>query len=184
MSNTAAVNERPQVAAGMRVEVIRGTRVSATDESQGYLDYSDYCAGAVPVGTRGTIYRLEPDPLHPDSRLFGIRFDGIEPRPDWHFGIGDGPLPAHLALVWEEITDADLAAIPDGWQECTEAHFYDMLGAVPPEIMFKGGFLVGEPMNSCPITGNERFEAFRHHGEGYQKYYRPLTVEEFKERVA
>lgn len=77
---------------------------------------------------------------------------------------------------------------PVVWTECTEEHFNESLEVLPPAIMTKHGFMVGEPWDHHALTGQPRFAAYRqivNKGDGWceRRYYnasRPMTIAEFK----
>ena len=82
------------------------------------------------------------------------------------------------------------------WTPTTEARYDEMLCILPPAIMERGGFLVGEPATHrvCSVTGHVRpaFAAFVSMGADVfeQKMYgwrheffeasEPLTIPEFR----
>jgi hypothetical protein len=65
------------------------------------------------------------------------------------------------------------------WIETTEDDYWDMLGVLPPERRRNGWFLVGEPVDSDPVTGNERFQAYRQTGVTFERSERAITIDEF-----
>ena len=69
------------------------------------------------------------------------------------------------------------------WKETTEERFWEMLGVLPPAIMLKGAFLVGEPYDHNDI-GYPRFQGFRQEGEKFFESSRPITHAEFKKEIA
>lgn len=69
------------------------------------------------------------------------------------------------------------------WQASTEERYDNMLECLPPEMMLRGGFLVGEPSDHDAGTGQPRFEAFRVYGGAYLQGSRPMTRAEFKKEM-
>jgi hypothetical protein len=69
---------------------------------------------------------------------------------------------------------------PITWTETTRERFDEMLGCVPPAIMARGGFLVGEASDHHATTGRPRYAAFVKVGEHYFEASRPMTVAEFR----
>ena len=65
------------------------------------------------------------------------------------------------------------------WIETTEDDYWDMLGVLPPERHHNRWFLVGEPVDSDPVTGNERFQAYRQKGTTFERSERAMTIDEF-----
>lgn len=62
-------------------------------------------------------------------------------------------------------------------QLTTEDHYYDMLGAVPPEAYgSRGAFLLGEPMGLTP-RGRQTWQAYWREGDAY--YTQLMIREEF-----
>lgn len=75
---------------------------------------------------------------------------------------------------------------PITWdEEVTEERFYDMLECLPPAAGTKGWreFLVGEPFDHDALSGEPRFDGFRHIGGRYFASSRPMTVTEFRAEV-
>lgn len=74
--------------------------------------------------------------------------------------------------------------MPDfGFKPVAKDRYEYMLCVLPPERMSSNGFLVGEPYDACPKTGEDRFAAFfRDRGKFYEST-RPLTVREFEMAV-
>jgi hypothetical protein len=70
------------------------------------------------------------------------------------------------------------------WTETTEERFDEMLGCLPPAIMYRGGFLVGEPFDHRVCTIGKAyaptFTAFTKVGDRYFEAVECLTVAEFK----
>lgn len=78
-------------------------------------------------------------------------------------------------LEWSELWDA-MKADPAKWQPTTENMYHEMLGALPPQDMCPGAFLVGEPSNH----NNEGFPiytCFKKAGKNYEA--RDMTQQEF-----
>lgn len=69
---------------------------------------------------------------------------------------------------------------PATWTETTAERFEEMLGCVPPALMARGGFLVGEPWDHHATSGLPRFAAFVQVGERYFEASRPMTRPEFR----
>ncbi len=76
------------------------------------------------------------------------------------------------------------------WVEVTEERYDYMLCVLPPEIMLKGGFLVGEPTSHrrCKMTNcfKPTFDGFKRVGsydDADCKFFatsEPVTISEFK----
>lgn len=79
-------------------------------------------------------------------------------------------------LVWADLWAA-MDADPDRWQTTTAEMFYEMLGAVPPEAMGGGAFLVGDPA-SHNASGEAVYACFREVGGEYEARY--MTRREFR----
>jgi hypothetical protein len=70
---------------------------------------------------------------------------------------------------------------PIEWQPTTKERYWEMLEVLPPAIMLRGGFLVGEPWDHHAINGKPRFQAYiARYGEFFVAS-RPMTIAEFKE---
>lgn len=77
------------------------------------------------------------------------------------------------------------------WKPCTEADYWYGLECLPPALMKRGAFLVGEPYNfrTCGVSGKgaETFTAFAAALDGGKEVYfkadQPLTKLEFLEQV-
>jgi hypothetical protein len=69
---------------------------------------------------------------------------------------------------------------PLEWIETTEERFYEMLEVLPPAVMARGGFLVGEPWDHHALTGRPRYAAFVELGGRWFESTRPVTVAEFR----
>jgi hypothetical protein len=69
------------------------------------------------------------------------------------------------------------------WLEVSEEYYDEMLGVVPPAIMEKDGFLVGEPTTHrvCAVTKGVRatYAAFRERGGKFFEHD-PMTVPEYR----
>lgn len=65
------------------------------------------------------------------------------------------------------------------WIETTEDDYWEMLGVLPPERHHNGWFLVGEPADLDPITGGERFQAYRRTNSTFERSERAITIDEF-----
>jgi hypothetical protein len=77
------------------------------------------------------------------------------------------------AMEWDELwADMEAKYGTDQWSETTEAMYQHQLGAVPPELYIRGGFLVGEAANHTR-SGEPIFAAFRRKdtGDGYEAKY-------------
>jgi len=68
------------------------------------------------------------------------------------------------------------------WFEVSEKRFDDMLGALPPQVMRGGGFLLGEA-SDFNSHGELTYLAFRQRGEIFEQATRPLTLAEFDAAV-
>jgi hypothetical protein len=55
-----------------------------------------------------------------------------------------------------------------------------MLEVLPPAVMARGGFLVGEPWDHHALTGRPRYAAFVELGGRWFESTRPVTVAEFR----
>ena len=77
-------------------------------------------------------------------------------------------------LEWDALWSA-MRPEPHRWIDTTASMFDDMLGAVPPQDMAAGGFLVGEPNHSTP-QGEDVYACFVSRG-GFQARY--MTQREF-----
>lgn len=74
---------------------------------------------------------------------------------------------------------------PITWEPTTRRKYLDMLGVLPPIGHFEnnvaGGFLVSEPADHHALTGQARYQAFKHEGSRYFFASRPLSRAEWKE---
>lgn len=70
------------------------------------------------------------------------------------------------------------------WKPCSAERFNEMLNILPPRLMERGGFLVGEPWchRLCRYSGQERaaFAAFVKIGEDHFEAIEPVTAGEFR----
>lgn len=93
-----------EVQEGLRVKVAKGDlqRDNWGSPTGRYVFNIRWIAGAVPVGSVGTIVRkrLFADD-HPNNQtMFSIEFDEIKPeRAGFRFGLSAGPLPDWLEVV-------------------------------------------------------------------------------------
>lgn len=69
---------------------------------------------------------------------------------------------------------------PITWSEVTEDRYMEMLEVLPPAIMTRAGFLVGEPWDHHATTGQPRYAAFMAKMGKYYEASRPMTIKEFK----
>jgi hypothetical protein len=65
------------------------------------------------------------------------------------------------------------------WTETTESRFDEMLGVVPPAIMWGNGFLVGEAFDH-DRAGRPRYAAFIQVRGTFYESAHPMTVADFK----
>ena len=70
---------------------------------------------------------------------------------------------------------------PITWDKVPETQFDEMLNVLPPALMLKGGFLVGEPWDHDAVSGAARYQAFRVRGGAYYVASRPMTKAEFRQ---
>ena len=82
-----------------------------------------------------------------------------------------------MAKEWKELFDA-MDAAPGEWIATTEAMYYAMLEAVPPQDASFGAFLVGEPTRHN-AKGEAVYAAFRATPAGADARY--MTQAEFNE---
>lgn len=70
------------------------------------------------------------------------------------------------------------------WIETTEERYDEMLGVLPPALMERRGFLVGEPMDhrTCSIKNRiaPTFSAFVQVGDKFYEANQALTVAEYR----
>ena len=87
-------NVKPVV--GMRVRVFQGEQ--NYNGPGKHHDKAVWIAGEVPVGTEGTIYteNVGGDVKRP---MFAVKFDGIEPKKGYFFGMGDEQIPSSLQVI-------------------------------------------------------------------------------------
>ena len=76
----------PALRVGMRIKLIRGMPKYIRKPDECY-DYMGWIAGNVPVGSVGTIYKEKPMGAH-NYQSLAIHWDGIEPKPNYYFGLG------------------------------------------------------------------------------------------------
>ena len=127
------------------------------------------------------------------SKARGTMIDTIHPATglSWCYG-------KSLSKVREEYPDAEEMTVdafcewkatqqrtPITWEPTTAERFDESLCVLPPEIMLRGGFLVGEPWDHDAGNGQPRFQAFIQtesptEGTRYFQSNRPCTVAEFK----
>ena len=118
------------------------------------------------------------DTIHPETGL------------SWCYG-------KTLAKCREEYPDAEEMSVEDfcawkaeqqrtpiSWTPTTEARFHDMLGCLPPAVMLRGAFLVGEPYDHDAGNGQPRFQGFRQWGKEFFQSNRPLTRTEFRAEIS
>lgn len=79
-------------------------------------------------------------------------------------------------LTWQPLWDA-MKQHPDRWIDTTEQMYWDMLEAVPPRMMARGAFLVGEA-DHHNAEGQAVYACFSKIGETYRAKY--LTAQQFK----
>lgn len=66
------------------------------------------------------------------------------------------------------------------WKATTKARYWDMLEVLPPAVMGGGAFMVGEPMNHDPATGQPTFTGFKQVGDKYFEATEPMTIAAFR----
>lgn len=72
------------------------------------------------------------------------------------------------------------------WNTVTEKEFSDRFGDVPPVRVWRYGYLMGEPVNYHPKTGQERYLAYwnpLYAVDLFLRADRPLTIDEFQEEI-
>ena len=102
-----------------------------------------------------------------------------------------------LAKCREEYPDAEEMSVdefcawkaaqqrtPIKWTPTTATRFHDMLGCLPPALVLRGAFLVGEPYDHDAGNGQPRFQGFRQRGDVYEVGSRPMTRDEFRSEMA
>jgi len=76
---------------------------------------------------------------------------------------------------------------PITWTPTTGERYDEMLGCLPPALMLRGGFLVGEPCDHDAGNGQPRFQAFRvrslHDENIFEVASRPMTRTEFRAQI-
>jgi hypothetical protein len=73
---------------------------------------------------------------------------------------------------------------PITWQPTTPERYEYALNAVPPEVMWRGWFLMGEPENHDAGNGQPRSYAYRNGLGGFEVSSRPMTRSEFLSELA
>lgn len=107
------------------------------------------------------------------NRHWGVCFTGLRCTRADIWGARHPP----SAYFWpHEITSISSAI---NWVTTTEDDYWEMLCVLPPERQRNGWFLVGEPVDSDPVTGNERFQAYRQTGVTFERSERAMTIDEF-----
>ena len=147
--------------------------MNITEKIENVVTMSD-CERCFASKDRATII----DTIHPETGL------------SWCYG-------KTLAQCREEYPDAKEMSVdefcawkaaqqrtPIEWTPTTEARFCDMLGCLPPALMLRGGFLVGEPFDHDAGNGQPRFQGFRRRGDVYEVGNRPMTRAEFRSEMA
>lgn len=85
---------------------------------------------------------------------------------------------AHVKpLVWADLWAA-MDANPTRWIPTTSEMYWEMLECLPPRMMGKGGFLVGEA-NNHNADGESVHACFVQHGDSFEARY--MTCAEFKQ---
>lgn len=81
---------------GMRVRVFQGER-NWNGPGKHHIN-AVWIAGEVPVGTEGTIYveKIDGNEKRP---MFAVKFDGIEPKPGYFFGMSDDNISGSLQVI-------------------------------------------------------------------------------------
>lgn len=72
------------------------------------------------------------------------------------------------------------------WNMVTEKEFSDRFIDVPPVRVWRYGYLMGEPVNYDPRTGQERYLAYwnpLYTVDLFLKADRPLTIDEFQTEI-
>ncbi len=72
---------------GMRVKLVRGSRGS---------QFGEWIAGAVPVGSKGTIYKAQ-------NGGAAVKFDNVQPQNGCYFGLHSDALYCERSELFEEI---------------------------------------------------------------------------------
>lgn len=65
------------------------------------------------------------------------------------------------------------------WKRTTKARYWDMLEVLPPAVMGRGAFMVGEPIDHDPATGQPTFRGFKEVGGQYFEAVEPMTIPAF-----
>lgn len=66
------------------------------------------------------------------------------------------------------------------WHETTAEAYEDARCCLPPAVIARGGFLLGEPSDHHAQSGRPRFAAFVNVRGRYYTSNRPLTIAEFR----
>lgn len=67
------------------------------------------------------------------------------------------------------------------WKRVSKSRYWEMLEVLPPAVMGGDGFMVGEPFDHDPATGQPRFEAFIGSDRaGYFVASEPMTIKDFR----
>lgn len=72
-----------------------------------------------------------------------------------------------------------MASVPK-FKRVTEERHEDMLNILPPAGGGFGAFLVGEPHDHCPETGEPRFSMHLKHGTDFIESTEPVTIGMFQ----
>lgn len=66
------------------------------------------------------------------------------------------------------------------WKRVSRERYWDMLEVLPPAVFGGGAFMVGEPANHDPETGQPTFAAFKQTGDAYFEATEPMTIAAFR----
>lgn len=93
--------------------------------------------------------------------------------------------PQAVRMKWDDWKGAAGARqnTPIRWESTTEQQYRRMLEVLPPALWIGGGFLVGEAVDHCVMTGTPRFTAYLKRGDEFVVSSRPVTRAEFRSCV-
>jgi hypothetical protein len=66
------------------------------------------------------------------------------------------------------------------FKRITKDRYWELLECVPPRVMANDHFLVGEAADSCPQTGNNRYDYCVEDDAGFLMATRPISIAEYQ----